>query len=79
MAGILQLCVNYQEYQKINATHGFAHMMDEPDSISIAQELNKMLNDRVLYQELQQNALKARSVLNWEQEEVKLRAFYNQL
>lgn len=79
MAGIPQLCVNYPEYQKINATHGFAHMIDEPDSISIARELNKMLSDRVLYQELQQNALKARSVLNWEQEELKLRAFYNQL
>ncbi len=79
MAGIPQLCVNYPEYQKINATHGFAHMIDEPDSISIAQELNKMLSDRVLYQELQQNALKARSVLNWEHEEQKLRAFYNQL
>lgn len=79
MAGIPQLCVNYPEYQKINATHGFAHMIDEPDGISIARELNKMLSDRVLYKELQQNALKARSVLNWEQEELKLRAFYNQL
>lgn len=79
MAGIPQLCVNYPEYQKINSQYGFAHLIDEPDSISIAQELNKMLRDRVLYQELQQNALKARSVLNWEHEELKLRAFYNQL
>jgi hypothetical protein len=38
-----------------------------------------MLTDRVLYQELQQNALKARSVLNWEHEELKLAEFYNQL
>lgn len=79
MAGIPQLCVNYPEYQKINAKHGFAHMIDEPDSNSIARELNKMLTDRVLYQELQQNALKARSVLNWEHEELKLAEFYNQL
>ena len=79
MAGIPQLCVNYPEYQKINAAFGFASTIDEPDSISIARELNKMLSDRVLYEELQQNALKARSVLNWEQEELKLRAFYNQL
>lgn len=79
MAGIPQLCVNYPEYQKVNVQHGFAHMIDEPDSISIARELNKMLSDHVLYQELQQNALKARSVLNWEHEELKLRAFYNQL
>ncbi|MBL0881984.1 MAG: glycosyltransferase family 4 protein [Chitinophagaceae bacterium] len=79
MAGIPQLCVNYPQYQKINLEHGFAHMIDEPDSISIARELNKMLSDRVLYRELQQNALKARSVLNWEQEELKLVAFYNQL
>jgi len=79
MAGIPQLCVNYPEYQKINAQHGFAHMIDEPDSISIARELNKMLSDRVLYKELQQNALKARSVLNWDREKVKLTEFYNQL
>ncbi len=79
MAGIPQLCVNYPEYQKINAQHGFAHMIDEPDSSSIARELNKMLSDSVLYQELQQNALKARSVLNWEHEELKLAEFYNQL
>lgn len=79
MAGIPQLCVNYPEYQKINASYRFAYMIDEPDSISIARGLNKMLSDRVLYQELQQNALKARSVLNWEHEEEKLKAFYNQL
>lgn len=79
IAGIPQLCVNYPEYQKINAQHRFAHMIDEPDSSSIARELNKMLSDSVLYQELQQNALKARSVLNWEHEELKLTEFYNQL
>lgn len=79
MAGIPQLCVNYPEYKKINDEYGFAHLIDEPDSISIARELNKILTDRVLYQELQQNALKARSVLNWNLEEKKLTEFYNHL
>jgi glycosyltransferase involved in cell wall biosynthesis len=79
MAGIPQICVNYPEYRKINDEYGFAYLIDEPDSVSIARGLNKILHDPVLYHELQQNALKARSVLNWEGEEPKLTGFYNQL
>jgi len=79
MAGIPQLCVDYPEYRWINNEFGFAHMITATDSQTIAHELNKLLTDTVLYKNLQQNALKARSVLNWEQESQKLIRFYEAL
>ncbi|TDO28249.1 glycosyltransferase family 4 protein [Sediminibacterium goheungense] len=79
MAGIPQICVNYPEYKRINDEFGFALMIDNTDSQSIAAALNNLLADSVLYEKLQQNALKARSVLNWEQESQKLIRFYNSL
>jgi len=79
MAGIPQLCVNYPEYRLINDKFGFAQLIGATDSDTIARELNKLLTDTVLYNTLQQNALKARSVLNWEQESQKLIRFYEDL
>lgn len=79
MAGIPQLCVNYPEYRSINDTFGFAHLVANTDSNSIARELNKLLSDTVLYKSLQQKALSARSVLNWQHESEKLIRFYQAL
>jgi glycosyltransferase involved in cell wall biosynthesis len=79
MAGIPQLCVAYPEYRAINDEFGFAHLTSATDSVTIARELNKLLNDTVLYKSLQQKALEARSVLNWEHESVKLTRFYQAL
>lgn len=79
MAGIPQLCVDYPEYRQFNDRFGFAHLISDTDSQTIAQELNKLLVDPVLYHELQQNAIKARSVLNWETESAHLIRFYNDL
>jgi glycosyltransferase involved in cell wall biosynthesis len=79
MAGIPQICVNYPEYKRINDEFGFALMIDHTDSRTITTALNNLLSDSVLYKKLQQNALKARSVLNWQQESEKLMRFYNSL
>ncbi len=79
MAGIPQICIDYPEYRSINDEFGFAHMITATDSQTIAHELNKLLTDTVLYKSLQQNALKARSVLNWEHESHKLLRFYEAL
>lgn len=79
MAGIPQLCVDYPEYCQLNDQFGFAHLILDTDSHTIARELNKLLADPVLYVELQQNAMNARSVLNWEAESAKLIRFYNDL
>ena len=79
MAGIPQVCVDYPEYSVLNEKFGFAHLIAATDSHTITQELNNLLGNTVLYNELQQNALKARSVLNWEQESYKLLRFYKAL
>lgn len=79
MAGTPQLCVDYPEYRQLNDRFGFAHLIADTDSQTIAIELNKLLTDPVLYNQLQQNAIKARSVLNWETESAQLIRFYNDL
>ncbi len=79
MAGIPQLCVDYPEYRSINDAFEFAHLTGSTDSYTIARELNKLLTDAALYNGLQQKALEARSVLNWEHESQKLIRFYDTL
>lgn len=79
MAGIPQVCVAYPEYEAINDQYGVAYLVYNTSSQSIAEALNNLLSDEVLYTRLQQNALKAREVLNWTAEEKVLLNFYNQL
>lgn len=79
MAGIPQICVDYPEYRALNETYHVALLIKDTDSKTIANALNKLLNDPVLYQELSLNCLNARKYLNWEQEEQELIRFYNTL
>lgn len=79
MAGIPQICVDYPEYRALNETYQVAYLIKDTDSKTIADALNKLLNDPVLYQELSLNCLNARKYLNWEQEEQELIRFYNTL
>lgn len=79
MAGIPQLCVDYPAYRTLNDQFGFAQLVSDTTSQTIASGLNKLLADPVLYAELQQNAIKARSVLNWKAESAELIRFYNDL
>ncbi len=78
-AGLPQVTMNFPEYRKINEVYRVAILIDEPDPSKIAEAVNKLLNDDVLYRELQQNCLKAAEVLCWEQEEKKLLAFYQKI
>ena len=77
--GIPQLCVNYPVYAAINNQLPIAVMIDDISSKNIAIQLNNLLANEVLYNELQQNCIKAREVLNWQNEEKKLLAFYSEL
>ena len=78
-AGIPQLCVNYPVYKEINDQLPIALLIDNTSSTNIATELNNLLVNEVLYNELQQNCLKLRQTLNWQQEEIKLIQFYTAL
>ena len=78
-AGIPQLCVNYPAYREINKTYPVAVLIDDLGPEAIATRLNELLENPCLYHELQQNCLKAREELNWQQEEKILLAFYQSL
>jgi glycosyltransferase involved in cell wall biosynthesis len=66
-------------YQEINKELPFAFLIDDLTPTSIAAALNKLLSDDNLYNQLQQNALKAREIYCWQNEEKKLINFYNNL
>ena len=69
MAGVPQVCVNYPEYKLINDRFNIALMIDDTKEATIAEALNKLLNDYILYERLRQNCIIAREQLNWEKED----------
>jgi len=78
-AGIPQLCVNYPAYQEINNQYEIAVLINDLLPETIAGGLNELLNNKILYNHLQLNCLKAREAINWQQEEKKLLEFYKNI
>ncbi|UEG48723.1 glycosyltransferase [Ferruginibacter lapsinanis] len=78
-AGIPQLCVNYPVYREINQSNPFAVLVDDISAENLAVQLNNLLNDDVLYNRLRENCVLAREHYNWQQEEIKLIAFYTSI
>lgn len=72
MAGIPQICVNYPEYAAINQHMPVALLVNDTSVTTIAEALNKLLNDSVLYNKIKQNTLIARKQLNWQTESAQL-------
>lgn len=79
MAGIPQVAMAYPSYQAINDEFEVALLIHDTSPKTIAHALNLLCTDVVLYERLQQNCLKARAFLNWQQEEKKLIAFYKHI
>ncbi|MBI1342651.1 MAG: glycosyltransferase [Terrimonas sp.] len=75
-AGIPQVTMNYPEYRRINEEYDIALLIEDINPETIAQGLNKMLNDNVLFNRLQANMAKARKALNWNNEQSVLLNFY---
>jgi glycosyltransferase involved in cell wall biosynthesis len=78
-AGIPQLCVNYPVYKEINDQYHIAVLAEDTSAKNLAVLLNNLLVNEVEYNMLQQNCLKARLQLNWQEEEKKLLQFYKEL
>jgi len=74
--GVPQISMNFPEYKKINDEFNIAVLIDDLQPVNIAAAINSLLNDEQLYRQLQQNCVKAREILNWQNEEKKLLAFY---
>ena len=79
MAGIPQLCVNYPEYAAIIEQYPFAYLINDTTEKTIAEGLNKLLNDSVVYESTSNNAMIARSALNWDEEEKLLIGFWREV
>ena len=79
MAGVPQVCVNYPEYKTINDVYNVALLINNTSTETIAGALNKLLADDVLYTLLADNCKLARNHLQWQAEEKRLAAFYNNL
>jgi len=78
-AAVPQLCVGFPAYAELNQQYDIAVLINDLSSENICKELNKMLEDEELYNRLQKNCLKAREVLNWQQEEKKLISYYQSI
>lgn len=77
--GVPQICCDFSEYHTINEQWELAYLVKDLNPTSIAAGLNKMLEDESYYQSLSDNAMKARSIHCWQNEEIKLLAFYKKL
>ena len=78
-AGVPQICTQFIEYQRLNEQYDVAILIDKTDKAMLVEAINRLLNDKIVYKKLKDNCLRAAEKLCWEEEEKKLRAFYNQL
>ena len=78
-AAVPQVCVDYPVYRQINNEFGFALMIKDVSVESISGAINGLLQNEDQYKSLFQNCIKARQILNWQEEEKKLIEFYNNI
>lgn len=78
-SGVPQLCMNYPEYRKVNQEYEIAALIDSLEPSVIASALNKLLHDEAWHKKLEANALRAREVYCWQEEEKKLLNVYRNL
>ncbi len=78
-SGTPQLCADFPVYREINNLHQVAVLTGNLGSESIARELNGMLDDENKWKNLHQHCREAAKSLNWQQEEIKLIAFYKNI
>ena len=78
-AGVPQLGVGYPAYQEINEQYKVAVLITDLSPQSIARHINHIIADTAIWNDMHQACLRAREVYNWQEEEKKLKAFYQKL
>lgn len=78
-SGLPQVAMNFPEYRKINDKFRIAVLLDSLDVNNISNCINELLQNDSLLEELKENALKAREIYCWQNEEKTLINFYKQL
>lgn len=79
MAGIPQVCADFPAYQSLLSKYPVGLTVNPDDPEAIATALNKLLTDRVVYEECKRACWKARQEFNWEREQQLLLDFYAKL
>jgi len=77
--GLPQVSMNFPEYKMINDEFEVALLVDDLEPAALKTAIDTLLDDEELYKRLQQNCLKARQILNWQNEEKKLLAFFKNI
>ena len=78
-AGTPVVCPNYPAFKSIVEKYKNGLMCDPEDMNSINECVDKLRTDNKLYNELKDNALKAKEELNWEKERNLLISAYSDL
>lgn len=78
-AGVPQVVIGFPEYIELNNKYNIGVVVEELSVLNVYAAIRKLLEDKDLYRQLQQNCLKAREELCWENEEQKLINIYEQL
>jgi glycosyltransferase involved in cell wall biosynthesis len=78
-AGIPQVCIDFPEYKRLNAQYNIALLVDNLEEETIKNAIIRLMNDQELYDRLKANCLICKKELNWQVEEKKLIALYDQL
>jgi glycosyltransferase involved in cell wall biosynthesis len=78
-AGLPVIMSNVKEHVYLNNKHKFGIVIDDLDPEHIATAIMELRNNRILYDRLASNAVKASRELNWEVESRKLVELYSKL
>ena len=78
-ARIPQVCVDFPVYREINDQVKVAVLVKDTGTGNLTHILNNLLDNEVLYKELQLNCTRAGELYNWQGEEKKLIDFYSKI
>lgn len=78
-AGIPSIQMNFPEYQQLNKRYETFILINDQDIDTLKNAIQELVKNPILYDELHDNCLKARQMLIWEKEEVKLSSIYKNI
>lgn len=77
--GVPQLACDFPEYRAVNAEKEIAYLVKDLGEHTIADGLNKLLNDEEYHRKLSENAMILREKYCWQEEKKTLLNFYSSL
>lgn len=78
-AGVPSLNMAFPEYVELQEEYGVFVLLEELSPAAISNAINKLLEEKELYNRIRDNCRRAGKVLNWEREEQQLLDFYRRI